>query len=137
MAFELPIIAFRHAPWGGSSGLADLVRVGIDWSGATFQWAFSPKPGAEALIDLDNAAANSQGISATYDPAYADPTSGLAVGATTIRPLITEATLTGLADANPASADIVLYHTLYVTPAGGTKRVQCFGNFTIMQGAPA
>jgi hypothetical protein len=135
MAFELPITAFRHAPWGGATALADLVRLVDDWDDATFQWLFSPTPGAQALITLGNAGAGTQGVSAAYVPDYVHPTSGAIVGATIITPLIDQTTLEGLPNPTPTSADIVLYHTLYVTPAEGTKRVLCFGDFIIKQGA--
>ena len=137
MAFELPITAFRHAPWGGISGLADLVRLADDWSGATFQWVFADAAGGTAKITLANAAAGSQGVSATYAADYPHPTSGADVGATTIRPQIDEATLEGLTSPTTPSDDIVLYHTLYVTPSGSIKRVLCYGAFTIKQGAPS
>ena len=137
MAFELPITAFRHAPWGGISGLADLVRLADDWSAATFQWVFADAAGGTAKITLANAAAGSQGVSATHDPDYPHPTSGAVVGATMIRPQIDEATLEGLTSPTTPSDDIVLYHTLYVTPSGSIKRVLCYGAFTIKQGAPS
>lgn len=136
MAFELPITAFRHAPWGGASGLADLVRLAEDWSGAAYQWVFADAAGGEAKITLNTAAAGSQGVSATFDAAYPHPTSGAVVGATLMRPQIDETTLEGLTSPTTPSDDIVLYHTLYVTPSGSIKRVLCYGAFTIKQGAP-
>lgn len=136
MAFELPITAFRHAPWGGASGLADLVRLADDWSGAALLWVIADKAGGAVQITLVNVAAGSQGISASYDAAYPHPTSGAVVGATIIRPQIDVATLEGLTSPAIPSDDIVLYHTLYVTPSGGVKRVLCYGAFTVKQGAP-
>lgn len=136
MAFELPVTAFRHAPWGGINGSADIVRLAADWSGATFVWAFADGPGGTHLFELTAAAEGSQGISSSYDSGYIHPTSGAIVGATTIRPQIDEATLSGLDDPDPVSDDIELYHTLYVTLPGENKRVFCYGIFTIKQGAP-
>jgi hypothetical protein len=136
MAFEIAITAFRHAPWGGTGVLDYVVQLGVDWEDAAFQWAFAPEPGAAASFVLVNEAAGSQGVSAEYQADYVHPNSGAIVGATIITPLITQATFAELPDPVPTSADIVLYHTLYVTPPGGTKRVFCFGDFVIKQGAP-
>jgi hypothetical protein len=136
MAFDLPITAFRHAPWGGSSGLADLIRLVDDWHDAAFLWVIADSAGGASQITLTSVGAGSQGVSATYDDGYIHPTTRAIVGATTIRPQIDEATLEALTDPVPASADIVLYHTLYVTPTGGIKRVECYGSFTVKQGAP-
>jgi hypothetical protein len=133
MAFELPIIAFRHAPWGGRQ----LTLIADDWSDADFEWAFSVKPGMAPLITLESGPAGSQGIFAVHDPDYVHPRTGAVVGATEIIPLINEVTLEALPNPEPASADIVLYHTLYATPADGLKVPVCFGSFTIKQGAPA
>jgi hypothetical protein len=132
VAYELPITAFRHAPWG-----RELVLIAEDWSAATFEWAFAVRPGDASLITLENRAAGIEGISASFDPAYVHPRSGAQVGATIITPLMDEVTLALLPEPVPSSADIVLYHTLYATPADGLKRVMCFGSFTIKQGVPA
>lgn len=132
MAFELPITAFRHAPWGGRQ----LTLLADDWSDATFEWAFSTKPGLPALITLETEPAGTEGVFAAYDPDYVHPRTGVVVGATEIMPLIDQATLEALPDPDPVSADIALYHTLYATPANGLKVAVCFGFFTIKQGAP-
>lgn len=129
--------AFRHAPWGGNTNEVYLDIGGEDWSGANFSWIFANAPGGTALISLGIAGAGLQGISRTYDPTAIHPKSGQVVGATRMLPQIDEATLEGLAD-DPGgpSADISLYHTLYATPLGKSKRVLLFGTLTVKQGAP-
>jgi hypothetical protein len=133
VAFELPITAFRHAPWGGRQ----LTLIADDWSDADFEWAFSAKPGMPALITLETEPAGTEGIFASYDPDYLHPRTGQVVGATYIMPLIEQASLEALPNPDPVSADIVLYHTLYATPPNGLRVAVCFGLFTIKQGAPA
>lgn len=135
MAFELNLAAFRHAPWGGMNGLADLIRLDNDWSGAVFTWAFAASAGGPNAFTLSNAPEGSQGISASYLAGYAHPTSGEAVGGTVIRPQIDQVTLEAVLDTAPRDDKITLHHTLYVTPPGEPKRTLCFGKFTIKKGA--
>lgn len=132
MAFELNIIAFKHAPWGGSTGLADIVVLGKDWSAATFLWNFGAPDDLVVLMSLDNAAPGSQGVSASYDAGYVHPESGAVVGATTIRPFITEENFESLVFVDVD--DLVLAHTFYLTPDAELERVYCHGTFTIKQG---
>lgn len=134
MAFKKNYVAWASAVWGGASGDVFIDVLGQDLSGAAFAWAFSPSNGAAALFTLAVAAAGSQGISRTYDPDMVDPISGAVVGGTRIVPQIDEATLEGLTFSG--SADLVLIHTLYETPSGGSKRVRCHGTLTVKQGAP-
>lgn len=132
MAFELNMTAFRRAPWGGDTGLADIVVLGKDWSGATFLWRFGAPSDLAMDISLGNASAGSQGVSATYDAAYVHPTSGAVVGATTIRPQIDETTLEALSYSGVA--DLELAHTFYIDPADSIELVYCYGTMTIKQG---
>ncbi|MED5545012.1 hypothetical protein [Novosphingobium decolorationis] len=136
MPFELNLTAFRHAPWGGTTGLADLVRMNDDWSLAQFSWAFSSAPGGANAFTLETADEGAEGVSSTFDPDYPHPSTAETVGGTTIRPQIDQATLEAVADARPEKEDIELHHTLYVTPSGEPRRVLCFGRFTIKKGAP-
>lgn len=124
----------RHTPWGGATGDADMVYLGVDWSAATFRLTIAPLVGAAALITLTNQTAGTQGISATYDASYVDPDSGLVVGATIIRPQIDEATFEALTWGDDTTAPLVLYHDMLVTPSGAPQRVWFDGTFTILSG---
>lgn len=132
MAFELNITAFKHVPWGGNTGLADIVVLGKNWSGATFNWGFGAPASGTTGFRLSTVAAGSQGVSATYDAAYLHPESGAIVGATIIRPQVDEVTLEGLTFTG--SADLDLPHTFYIDPTDEIERVYCYGTFTIKQG---
>lgn len=134
MAFTFPIVHnSKHTPWGGATGDADMIYLGVDWSAATFRFTLAPLPGSGALITLTNAAAGSQGISATYDASYVDDQTGLVVGATIIRPQIDEATFEALTW-GPTDEPLVLYHDMLVTPSGAPQRVWFDGTFTILSG---
>jgi hypothetical protein len=128
MAAELNIVVrSKRVPW-----IDDLPVEGPDYSGATFKMELRQNPGdtGSALVSLTNAAAGSQGISATYDPDYADPETGEAFAATVLLFQIDETTMEGLASATPADADIVLHYDVHVTPVAGTKFLLCYGTFT-------
>lgn len=134
MAFELDIThRSRHVPFGGDTGDGDIIMMGEDLSAASFAMTFAASQGAAALITLSNAAAGSQGVSAAYDASYIHPDRSV-VGATTVRPLVTEATFEALTWGPAPSAPVVLQYDLLVTPVGGTQRVICFGSFTIYPG---
>lgn len=134
MAFTFPIVHnSKHTPWGGASGDADMVVLGLDWSGAAFKFSIAPQVGSVALITLTNAAAGSQGISATYDASYVDDRTGLVVGATIIRPQIDEATFEALTW-GPTDEPLVLAHDMLVTPSGEPQFVWFDGAFTIYPG---
>lgn len=137
MPFELNLTAFRHAPWGGTTGLADLVRMHDDWSLAEFSWAFATSPGGPNAFTLESAPEGAEGVSADYDPDYPHPESSETVGGTTIRPQVDQVTLENVSVSPPDKEDIELHHTLYVTPSGEPRRVLCFGRFTIKKGAAA
>lgn len=132
MAFELDITAFRRVPWGGATGLADIVVLGRDWSGASFLWQFGAPSDLAQDISLTTQTAGTQGVSATYDANYVHPESGAVVGATIIRPQINETTLEALSYSGVS--DLELAHTFYITPSGEPERVYCYGTMTIKQG---
>lgn len=136
MAVELNIGAFKRVPFGGASGEGDIPVISVDWSGATFKMELRVNPGdtGTALVSLTNAAAGSQGISATYEDAYAMPDGSGTVIATIIRPQIDEATIEGLALGARTSDPVELYYDIHVTPSGSAKRLLCFGKFTIYPG---
>lgn len=135
MAFTLPYThPSRHVPFGGSTGLADIVYGLFDYSGAAFVMTFAPTEGGTALITLTNQPAGTQGISATYDAGYVHPNTGEVIGATTITPFIAEAALEGLSYPSDPSSPLVLYYDLLVTPSGELQRMLCKGTLSIQQG---
>ena len=135
MAFSFPITQnSKHTPWGGATGTADMIVLGLDWSGAAFKMSFAPLVGSAAVITLTNAAAGTQGISATYDAGYVDDVTGLVVGATIIRPQIDEATFEALTWGSDTTAPLVLYHDFIVTPTGEPQFVWFDGVTTILPG---
>jgi hypothetical protein len=124
--------ASKHTAWGGGTGAGRIIKLGENWSGAAFVWAFSLTKAGAAVITLTNAAPGVQGVSATYDAGYVHPSTGKVVGATIIDPMISEATLEGLT--YDAENDLILYYDFLVTPAGGVQRPVTYGTFTIRQG---
>jgi len=124
--------ASKHTPWGGGTGAGRIIKLGADWSAATFVWAFATTSNGSPVITLNNAAAGTQGVSATYDANYVHPKTGQVVGATIIDPMISEATLEGLTYSG--ANDLVLYHDVLVTPSGGAQRPIAYGTLTIRQG---
>lgn len=123
----------KRTPWGGATGDADMVYLGIDWSAAAFRMTLAPLPGSAALITLTNQVAGTQGISATYDAGYLHPETGVVVGATIIRPQIDEVTFEALTWGE-SDEPLVLYHDMLVTPFGAPQRVFFDGTFTILAG---
>lgn len=137
MAYEIDIaVRSKRVPWGGSTGEADIVILGIDYSAATFKMEIRPLPGdsATALVTLNNAAAGSEGISATYDEGYLDPESGATVGATIIRPQVNETTMEGLSTATPSDDSVDAFYDIHMTPSGGAKTLLAFGQFNYHPG---
>lgn len=136
---ELPInIPTPRAPFGGATGDGDLWRTGVNWSsGAAFVLTVRTAYGATgtALITLTGATAGTQGISATYDAGYLDPSTGAVVGGTRLRLQIDEATLEAISwgSANP-DEPLELFYDLLVTPSGEPQRQLCRGPFTIYPG---
>lgn len=137
MAFELNWLAWKQVPWGGATGDQDMTYYGQNWSAATFKMQIRlglAETGA-ALITLTNAAAGTQGISATYNAAIIDLETGKVVGGTIIRPQIDAATLIALALGSPVTSDVVLYADLHITPSGLPKRLVRYGTFTVKPGS--
>lgn len=134
MPFTKNYPAFRSATFGGPSGGVFIDFLGDFYDGATFVWAFSLTPGAAAQFTLSAASPGSQGVSASYDPDMVDPISGAVVGGVRLVPRIDEATFESLT--YDGTKNLELVHTLYATPAGGSKHVICDGILTIKQGAP-
>lgn len=136
MAFEHDIfIPTTHAPFGGVTGDFDFIKVGVNWSAAAFAMKIATAPDVAALVTLANAAAGSQGFSATYDAAYVHPETGAVVGATTIRGQIDEATLEAISwGATPVTTDLPLVYDLLVTPSGEPQRAWAYGAVTIRKG---
>lgn len=137
MAFELNIFhPSKHVVFGGASGNGDIVLTGLDWSAATFRMSFSASQGGTPIagMQLSNAAAGSQGVSASYDANFVHPETGAVVGATSIRPQIDETSLEALSWGSDPAADLVLHYDLLVTPPGGVQQVFCYGTFTIQPG---
>jgi hypothetical protein len=134
MAFEFDIThPSKHVPFGGASGDGDFVYLGVDLSAAAFRMTLAPQVGSAGVITLSNAAAGSQGISATYSPSYVHPVSGATVGATIVRPQIDETTFEALTW-GATDEPLVLAYDMLVTPSGGVQYVWFKGNFTIHPG---
>lgn len=131
MAAKLPIAAFKRVPF-----VDDIAILGPDYTGAAFAMHIRNQPGdtGSPLVSLAGATAGSQGVSVTYNAAYVYNEVGDTAPASLILIQIDEATIEALALNNPTNAPLVLYYDLHVTPSGGVKRVECFGEFTIYPG---
>lgn len=135
--FERDIVAWRRVPFGGAGGDRDIVLLGLDWSAATYAMQIRAAPGdtGTPLVSLVNAAAGSQGISATYDAAYIHPVTGATVGATTIRPQIDKATMAALpVNADDPAQPIDLWHDIHVIVGALPEFVFRSGKFTVEPG---
>ncbi len=129
MAFEWNIVhPSKHV-----SLIYTFTKIGENWSAATFKLTVADTQGAAALITLNNVAAGSQGVSATYDAGYIHPTSGKVVGATSIIVQIDEATLEALTFPT-APAPKVMAYDLLVTPSGSHQRTHAWGALTVNPG---
>jgi predicted nicotinamide N-methyase len=134
-AFNYPIYHYsRHVQWGGAVGDADIILFGPDYSGATFVLTLASAPGAAAVATLNNAAAGTQGVSATFEDPFTHPTTGEVGSATIIRPQLDEATMEALTWGADPAAPLELYYDLLMTPAGAPQRAICFGSFTLYPG---
>lgn len=129
MAFEWSIFhPSKNVPL-----LYDFVVLGENLSGAAFRMTFAATQGAAAVITLNAAAAGLQGVSAAYNSAYLHPVTGAAVGATTLKVQIDEATLKALTFPAAPTA-LKLAYDLLITPSGLPQRVHAYGTLTIAQG---
>ncbi|WP_146215330.1 hypothetical protein [Blastomonas natatoria] len=135
---NLPLLAYKRVPFLDPDG-ATLVIIGPNWSGAAFKMDLRQNPGdtGTAILSITGATAGSQGISATYDAAYAyvDAQGQPATApATKVMIQIDEATIEGLDLGTPTDKPLVLHYDLHITPSGEPKRVYCEGTFTIKPG---
>lgn len=132
MAAELNIVAFKRVPF-----VDDVVILGPDYTGAAFAMHIRSRNGdtGTPLISLSNASAGTQGISVTYDASYIYNEAGDEAPASLILIQIDEATLEALSLNNPTEKPVDLVYDLHVTPSGGVKRVELYGQFTIYPGA--
>lgn len=135
MAYVLDFtIPSAHAPFGGDQGNWEITTWGQDLESAAFKWVFYDPTDLSEVFSLTNAAAGSEGISATWYSDLVDDVTGAAIGATLIVPQIDEGTLEGLTFVG--ISDLVLGHTFYITPSGMLQTTHCYGTVTIKQGAP-
>lgn len=132
MAANLNIAAFKRTPF-----IDDIAILGPNYTGATFLMHIRNKNGdtGTPLISLAGATAGTQGISVTYNAAYIYNEAGDTAPASLILIQIDEATLEALALNNPADKPVELAYDLHVTPSGGIKRVELFGQFIINPGS--
>lgn len=136
MAQELDIeVRSKRVQWGGSTGEGDIVWLREDLSAGTWKMEIRALPGdtGTALATLNGASAGSEGISATWDAGYLHPDTGEAVGATTIRLQINEATMEGLATSTPGDDPVEAHYDVHLTLAS-VKRLFAFGRFTYHPG---
>ena len=129
--------AWRHVPFGGGTGDADIFVLGRDISDAGFAMQVRAMPGdtGAALVALANAAAGAQGVSAVFDPAYPDPVTSLIVGATRIRPQIDQGALEAIPvnPADPAARQLLVFD-LRVTEPGLPAYILRYGAFILSPG---
>lgn len=132
----LHVVADKRTPWGGISGNADIVVLGVDWSDATFKLQIRAEPGdsGDPIVELANASAGAEGISAQYVTAYSVPDSDEVVAATIIRPQIDEATLEALALAADTAKLMQMHYDIHATVTGIGKFVMVAGIFSIAPG---
>lgn len=132
MAVEIPIIVkSKRVPW-----VETLAIEGPDYSGATFKMELRTLPGGTggAVVTLNNAAAGTQGISATYDAAYVDPITADVFAATVLLFRIDETTMEALPAASPTDASVSLYHDLHIDPVSGDKFLAIYGSYDYSPG---
>lgn len=132
MAAELNIAAFKRTPFVDSIAI-----LGPNYTSASFLMHIRNKNGdtGTPIISLASATAGTQGISVTYNAAYVYDDVGSTAAASVILIQIDEATLESLALNNPTDKPVELAYDLHVTPSGGIKRVEIYGQFIINPGA--
>lgn len=134
---RLDLVAYKRVPLGGAPGDQDIILMGLDWSAATYSMQVRPAAGdtSTPYVNLSNAAAGSEGISASYNSGYVSPVTSTVVGATTIRPQINQATLAAIPlTSDDPSQPAVLAYDIKVTPSGGQAQVFLYGTFTLYPG---
>ena len=87
-----------------------------------------------ALVTLNGVAAGSEGISCTYDAAYADPETGETFAASVILIQINETTMEGLSTGTPVDEPVEVHYDLHITPSGGLKFLAAYGTLTYYPG---
>jgi hypothetical protein len=116
----------------------DFIFVGQNWTGAAFLMHLRNLSGDTGMpiVALASAAAGVQGVSAVYNPAYSYVLDGVATTepATIITIQIDELTLEAIPLATPADKDLTLSYDLHVTPTGGLKERELFGNIILTPG---
>lgn len=132
MAAELNIAAFKRTPF-----VDDVAILGPNWTGAAFLMHIRNKNGdtGTPIISLATATAGTQGISVTYNAAYVYDDAGSTAPASIVLIQIDEGTLEALALNNPSNKPVELVYDLHVTPSGGRKAVELYGQFIINPGA--
>lgn len=135
-AVQDDVTAWRNAPWGGATGDQDWNFLGEDLSGATWRMEVRWTDGdtGTPLVSLANAAAGSEGFSATYDAGMVDPDTGEVFGGTRLRPQIAKATLQAITANSDPSQPQVLEYDVHCTPTCGVEQVRIFGTFTLQPG---
>ena len=139
MAVRIDLEAYKRVPFVESDG-ATIVFFGLSWADASWLMHIRQNPGdtGAALVTLSTAAAGTEGISATLDPAYTyvDPKTKEEVTgvATKVLIQIDESTLEALSLGSPASCPLQLRYDLHVTPSGEPKQLPVHGKFTLHPG---
>lgn len=132
MAAEIPItVMSKRVPFIGS-----LAIEGANLTTATFKMEVRNLPGdtGTALVTLNGASAGSEGISCTYDAAYADPETGETFAASVILIQINETTMEGLSTGTPVDEPVTLHYDIHCTPSGGLKFLAAYGTLTYYPG---
>jgi hypothetical protein len=132
MAAEIPItVMSKRVPFLGS-----LAIEGANLTTATFKMEIRNNPGdtGTALVTLNGASAGIEGISCTYDAAYADPETGETFAASVILIQINETTMEGLSTGTPVDEPVEVHYDLHITPSGGLKFLAAYGTFTYAPG---
>lgn len=131
MTARIDIPAFKRVPFDD-----DVAIIGENLSAATFLMHVRANRGdtGTPLITLGNASPPSQGVSATYNPAYQWQEDGeiLTAPASLVRIIIAEATLEALSLGTPYTEPVELFYDLHATT--DTKRVQFEGKFPLKPG---
>jgi hypothetical protein len=133
MAAELNISADKRVPF-----VDDVVFIGPSWVGAAFLMHVRNNPGdtGSPLIALTAATAGTQGISVTFDATYDYVLDGVSFSepASILKIQIDEGTIEALTLGTPCDKELTLAYDLHVTPSGGIKARELYGQFIINPG---